>query len=299
MTAHNKLEWKKINERESIAHFLSAQDNQFIYLKKWNAKIANDHEKIIFLFHDLCQYHGRFESLVKWYQEHNPEITFVAMDFVGHGLSSGTRGHFDDFDFLVKDLFYLLDNEDKGIDQRWFLLAHGLGSLVLLDLLNQYPSKFMKKIDGLILSNFVFNFKEGLVLKWFNRSFFKFGARVRLQKFFQGNEITSDPAEAIIFEKDSLIVHRPTKGALDAIKRKSSRVYRDAYFLDWPILLLNSKNDKHQLFNGMEYFLLGIKKNLLTEKNYSNLKHDLYNEKDKNIVFNDILEWINTYENFF
>ena len=298
MTVQNKLEWIEIRERESIAHFVSAQDSQLIYIKKWHAQATGGKEKVIFLFHDICQYHGRFESLVRWTQENDSSVTFIAMDFVGHGLSSGTRAHFDQFDFLVKDIWHLLLNEEKGDLQQWFVLAHGLGGLALLDLLNKYPGEFDTKLNGLIVSNFISNFAINPYLDYLNKSLLRmsFMSHVRLQKIFQGHEITSDNHEAIMFEKDSLIVHRPTKASLEAIKEKSTNIYRDAYFLDWPILVLQSGNDKFLLSRGMEYFLKGIKKNLLTEKYYSNLKRDLYNENDKELVFNDLLQWINTYE---
>lgn len=292
----NNINWEKINDQLSIAHFISAQDKQRIYLKKWHAKVASESEKVIFLFHDICQYHGRFESMVKWCQEKNPNISFIAMDFVGHGLSSGTRGHFDEFDFLVQDIFRLLDKEQKLSHSKWFILAHGLGGLGILDLLNRYPSRFAKKIDGLILSNFIFELEQQPLIKWINNSFSSIGSRVRYQKVFHGSEITSDHEEALLFEKDSLIVHRPTRGALQAIKSKIETVYRDAYFLDLPILLLLSGDDKYLRTKGIEYFVMGVKKNLLSEKNYSNFKHDLYNEKEKKIVYNDILEWIYTNE---
>jgi esterase/lipase len=84
--------------------------------------------------------------------------------------------------------------------------------------------------------------------------------------------------------------------SLVAIKQKYKNVYRDAYFLDWPILVLKSGNDKYLVPRGMDFFVMGIKKNLLTEKNYSKQNHDLYNGNDNTLVFNDLLEWINTHE---
>jgi alpha-beta hydrolase superfamily lysophospholipase len=295
---HNSLNWKVINPSTSIAHFSSAQDGQQIYVKKWHAKAVSNNEKVVFLFHDICQYHGRFESFIHWIQENDESISFVAMDFVGHGLSSGTRAHFDEFDVLVKDIFYLLNTEDKKENQEWIILAHGLGGLGILDLVNKYPAQFSSKINALIISNFIFNFKANPYLNYINKNLsgLNFISRVRLLKIFEGHEITTDNHEATMFEKDSLIVHRPTNASLLALKEKSANVYRDAYFLDWPILVLQSGNDKFLLTQGMDYFLKGIKKTLLTEKHYSNLKRDLYNEKYKELVFKDLLEWINTYE---
>ena len=296
MNVPSKFNWEKINPRTSISHFFSAQENHLIYLKKWHAENPDLEQKIIFLFHDLCQYHGRFLSLVNEMQKMDPTITFIAMDFVGHGLSSGTRGHFDHFEFIADDISYLMNNEIKKENHQWFVIGHGLGGLAVLDLLNRETGYFENKIDGLILSNFIFELEEKLIFNWFSSSFPKISERLRISKVFLGNNLTNDENEALLFEQDPLIVHRPTWGVVQAIKKQSLKVYRGAYFLNWPILLLQSGEDKFLLSKGIEYFVMGVKKNLLTEKSYSNLKHDLYNEKDKISVYNDILKWIGTHE---
>jgi alpha-beta hydrolase superfamily lysophospholipase len=298
MNVQNKIDWKKISEQESISHFESSQDKQNIYIKKWHARSPIEKGKVIFLLHDLCQYHGRFESLIHWYQDQDPSATFVSMDFVGHGLSSGTRGHFDHLDFLVKDLLYMFQEEKKESNDSWYVLAHGLGGLTILSLLNKYPNLFEKKIDGLILSNFILNFKQNSLSKLLSTSIskYQFGSRIRGEKVFDSHHLTCDLNEMIIYDQDSLVSHRPTQASLLAIKTKMKNINRDAYFLDWPVLVLYSSNDYYQGHKNIEYFLKGIKKNLLTEKNYSNLKHDLYNERDKLMVFNDLFNWINNNE---
>jgi alpha-beta hydrolase superfamily lysophospholipase len=162
--------------------------------------------------------------------------------------------------------------------------------------MHKFPAQFERKIDGLVLSNFILKFEYSRLFKLLNPPLTHFVSRLRAQKVFHGPDMTSDDHHAILFEQDSLIVHRPTWSAINSIKEKLNMVYRDAYFLNWPILVLQSEHDKYIIKQGMEYFLKGIKKNLLTEKNYSNLKHDLYNETDKEMVFNDLVEWINKHE---
>jgi hypothetical protein len=175
----------------------------------------------------------------------------------------------------------------KKENQQWFVIGHGLGGLAVLDLLNREAGYFENKIDGLILSNFIFELEEKLIFSLFSSSFPKISERLRISKVFLGNSLTNDENEALLFEQDPLIVHRPTWGVVQAIKKQSLNVYRGAYFLNWPILLLQSGADKFLLNKGIEYFVMGVKKNLLTEKSYSNLKHDLYNEKDKNKIIKD------------
>src|SRR5690606_14747802 len=117
----------------------------------------------IFLFHDVASYHGRFANMIKWFQGQHPEINFVMMDFLGHGLSSGTRGHIASFNDLVSDVAYVFANEEKKPQERWIALGQGVGALSLLDLLNRFDESIKGKIDQLVLSNFVLNFSSALM----------------------------------------------------------------------------------------------------------------------------------------
>ena len=49
--------------------------------------------------------------------------------------------------------------------------------------------------------------------------------------------------------------------------------------------------------NSIGYFAKGIKKDLLSEKKYSLMKYDLYNEVERTSVFHDIMDWMKIYEN--
>jgi len=80
------------------------------------------------------------------------------MDFMGHGLSSGTRGHFDDFDNLVDDVMFMLSHLEKQKDEQWILLGHGLGGVTILDLMGQYQHLVSPLVDKIILSNFTLKF---------------------------------------------------------------------------------------------------------------------------------------------
>jgi alpha-beta hydrolase superfamily lysophospholipase len=289
MNSQNKIEWERINLHESISHFTSKQDNQKIYLKKWHAKYDSEKEKVIILLHDIGKYHNHFRSLVKWYQERNNDFTFIALDFVGHGLSSGTRGHFDQFDNLVEDVNHFFMHEERGHEHEWYVIADGVGGLVLLDLINKYPEQFSSKINGIILSNFIFEFEDYQIGKWLNWRVPRLISHFQIEFKTHNHNLSSK-------KNDSLIVPKLTLISKEEIKHKLKLVYRDAYFLDWPILVLTSGDGDKNSINKLSFFLRGIKKNLLKEKHYSNLTSDLYNDQQRELAFHDLEEWINTHE---
>lgn len=308
---HNEcnLIWKKLENNILVTQFTSASDSSSkIYVKRFEALKKDPHRNMtIFLLHDIGQYHGRYLSFINWTRNRHPGISFVAMDFVGHGLSSGTRGHVKKFESLVDDVFFLLNHTDKNVDEvdnveQWMILGQGLGGLVALDLINRYQEVIEKKICGLILSNFIFKFTSPFLQLENQLSAAYAGLKnliphSRPIKLLKGEDMLSAPQDILILEHDPLVVHRPTLITIKEIQKKIASIYQDSYFIGKPVLLLKSENDNVANSSGLDYFAKGIKKELLTEKKYSLMKHDLYNETDKEIVFQDIISWMKAYEN--
>jgi len=301
--------WKALKDGISVGQFSSFSQTiggnpAKIYVKKYEPIDEDEKNKItVFLIHDIGQHSGRFNYFIDWMREKNPKMAFVAMDFIGHGLSSGTRGHFDELKFLVNDFHFLVNQLEKKTksNEKWIILGHGVGGLVALDFLSHFEESEQKKIDGLILSNFIMKLSsqlfqlEGTNL-WKSLEFKKKLSHFRPYKIFEGNDLLTFPEDALSYDQDPLIVHRPTLAALGEIKKKIKCIYQDSYFLDKPVMLLNSIDNPVCTDESMNYFSKGIKKMLLTEKNYFNMRHDLYNEKERELVFLDILAWIKLHE---
>ena len=290
------MKWKNLSDDVSVTSFASRSNAQPIYIKKIKAIKASKSPITIFLFHDLASYHGRFLNFVNWFRAQHPQVNFVMMDFLGHGLSSGTRAHIEHFNDLANDVAYIFNTFEKQPSERWIGLGHGIGALCLLDLVNRFDEATKIKVDQLILSNFVLNF-SGRVMQLQNKLLDNFQPLAhalktsRLVEIYSPEEMLTYPKDQAAYLEDPLIVRKPTFQTFKCINSKVMSIYQDAYFLDKPTLLLQSNSS--YLFNrGMDSFSKGFKKGLLVEKKYSNLKHDLYNEKDNLEVFNDIAEWI-------
>lgn len=291
------LNWKDIKPGTQVAHFSSVVKKQQIYVKKHKWK--ENSSMTIFLFHDLASYHGRYSKLTEWFKVNHPEINLVMMDYVGHGLSSGTRGHFNSITDTVFDMLTLFESMEKEASEKWMVLGHGLGALAMLDLLNRVESSIKLKIDGLILSNFVLNLeKPALIIQ--NQFYDRLTGparlameNLRLTDIYEAHHLLTHNHEQMLLLEDPLIVQRPTFGAMRAVFEKVRGIYQDAYFLDKPLLLLHSQSP-YVHSRGMESFSKGLKKNLLTQKNYANSKHDLYNDSVNQLVFSDIAQWVRT-----
>jgi len=291
------LIWKEIKPGTQVAQFSSVVKKQQIYLKKhqWVEKS----EITLFLFHDISSYHGRFSKLVEWFRVNHPHINLVLMDYVGHGLSSGTRGHFNTISDAVLDMLTLFESMEKQNNEKWMVLGHGLGALAMLDLLSRVELSVKLKINGLVLSNFFLNLDSPSLIiqnQFYDRLTGPARAameHLRIAGVYEPSNLLSQKGDQMSLMEDPLIIQKPTFGALKAVKEKVKGIYQDAYFLDKPILILQSYSP-YVLHRGMESFAKGLKKNLLTQKNYANSKHDLYNDNDNDLVFADIAKWVHT-----
>lgn len=288
--------WKKINDRTEVSHFFSETSRQQIYIKKIFAEEISKTPTTIFLFHDITSYHGRFLNLINWFKTKRPDLSFIMMDFSGHGLSSGTRGHLPSLNEIVEDMAQVFQLQHKNENEVWVALGHGVGALGILDLLNCFDKEARSKIDKIILSNFFLQFPSKR-LQVQNKLFETFSAAKNILnasrplEIYKPSDMLTDSHEQALYHEDPLIVRCPTFATLNNIKNKVKNVYQDSYFLDKPTLLLNSQSP-YLIEHAMISFAKSVKKELLTEKKYSNLKHDLYNERENTSVFNEMNKWV-------
>jgi lysophospholipase len=294
---NTKLNWSDVKSEFQISHLDSSQIGQTLYLKKWSNVTVERNKLVFVLFHDLCQYSDAFKNFINWSLENNNNIEIYSFDFIGHGQSSGTRGHFEDFEYLVEDSLIVLSQLNLTSEDNVFLFGHGLGGIVLIDMFNRYSKKLNFRPLGLVLTNFLLSF-ESFIFKNLNQKMLNnvLVKRLKLKNIYRPKDITNHTNAAYTFAEDPLIIHRPTLGSVMEIKEKVKGIYQDSYFLDLPIFLGWSDIDPYLNKSGMAYFIKGIKKEYLFEKRYSLMKHDLYNEIDSEIFYQDIKKWIQANE---
>jgi alpha-beta hydrolase superfamily lysophospholipase len=114
-----KIQWKSVSPRVSVTNYSSVTKSSGygsskIFVKHIKALKEADGPRVsLFLLHDLGQHHGRFQKFIDWVMKEHPSYSIFCIDFVGHGSSSGTRGHFEKFDDLASDV-HLLFQEDAS-----------------------------------------------------------------------------------------------------------------------------------------------------------------------------------------
>jgi alpha-beta hydrolase superfamily lysophospholipase len=250
----------------------------------------------------LLDYHARYDDFFQYnLKTSGVDLGFAWMDFKGHGLSSGVRGHIDEFDQYCYDVEQMIDHlKNHGIKKIIFM-GQGLGALVILKMMNPlspFCHKMQEISSGLIFINPLLHFnyqwpdlKMGRVKKWIP-TLDRWKISVRLK----GHLLCNDPLKADELDRDPLILDKISLGLIHEVLRAGIDVRRMSYFIDTPSLFLVSRDD---FFISSEQIILyqkGLSRSIASIHEYRDALHDLLNDKNRELVFNDILSWISTLE---
>jgi lysophospholipase len=273
-----------------------------IYYKRSIPNSKNISEKkvklphLIFV-HDLGDYHGRYLEIGnKLIEKLGEKILISWIDMKGHGLSSGTRAHIYSFDDLLADLKHFISLEVMGFDLQNILVGQGMGALLGMRYFQQDVADF-HKIHGLVLSNLPvklnIDFPEWIlkILKKFKNSF----SHIRIPLKLDGFQLTHDIELAKSYNSDPLINQNIPVSTIREVLSNSLKIRTSCYFINIPTLVLVGEKGKLINVDSTRLFFKGMPKGLSSFFSYPNSGHDLFNDLDRDIIYNDLYNWINTY----
>lgn len=241
-------------------------------------KLAAKSIHIIF-FHDLWDYHGRYQEIVNFYSEQSVSYSFSFIDIPGFGKSHPDI--FFDFEKINKATTnFTKEIFEKFPNAKIYLMGQGFGGLLALNLALQTNQEIQGKISGIILSNPILKIQS------------QFSNGLRQKISISGKDLTSDISRVNDFETDLLIKKVVRKQHWDMMKNLGYELRGQAYFIKKPILCLLSGHDAIADSSFTKLFLKGIDKSIVTMREYSQEKHDLLNENCRKKVFSNIHNWI-------
>ena len=93
--------------------------------------------------HGFGEHSGRYEGIARWFAERGRSVH--AYDQMGHGLSSGARGHVTRFDDYLDDLEFMLNRISAGDSHPLpILIGHSLGGLIAATLIGSLAQAFVR-----------------------------------------------------------------------------------------------------------------------------------------------------------
>lgn len=304
-------------------YFDSSDGESKIYAKVWKPQ---NPKMLLQISHGMVEHIERYEDFALFLNEHN--ILVFGNDHLGHGKTVNSE---EDFGYFCKqnaetnvidDLYKLtciMKNQYK--DLPLIFLGHSMGSIFL----RAYLCKYGNELDGAIIMGTATENKElikvgirltqriakikgwkyrsklvdKLAFGGFNKRFGKKGGKEWL---------TRDNNQVLKYVNDKRCSFIFTVNAYNALFKIIDTLNDDVNLHKMPkdlhILIVSGKDDPVSKF-GKSVLEVYEKFNEIglynvNYKLYDECRHEILNELDKEIIYNDILNWVeNIYTNKF
>jgi alpha-beta hydrolase superfamily lysophospholipase len=301
--------------------FLSNDGKTAVHAVKW-APDNGEYHAILQISHGMVEFIERYMPFAEFLTTKGYMV--VGHDHIGHGQSVASESDWGYFcegkpsDILIEDMHKLrtMIQEDNP-DTPYFMLGHSMGSFML----RKYLTVYNDKLRGAIImgTSFVPEKRAGLALN-IASVFSKIRGPKYRSKFVQslaygadykGFDVTGKKPEDSWLTKDVEVVKayykepRCTymftvngyKGLFEAVKFSCTPENAALIPKKLPLFIVSGSNDPvGGLGKGVKdvYYMYQSAGMLdLTYKLYENDRHEILNETDKQVVYEDLLAWMN------
>lgn len=274
---------------------------------------------VLQIAHGMCEYIERYDAFARFLCSNG--ILVTGNDHLGHGDSVTSKdkyGYFakkDGYNVVLEDM-HELTNITKNLypNCKYFLLGHSMGSFFT----RYYLTKYSNELDGVIIMGTGYQSSSTLLFGRILISILSMlrGPRYR-SKFINNMALGSynkkwEPSIDHVdwLSKDELIRRKYAndprcnfvftlngyKNLFKCMSKIISRKLLKKVNPKLPLLIVSGGDDPVGDFKkGVEkvyklYINSGIEH--IDIKLYENDRHEILNEIDRNVVFNDILKWI-------
>lgn len=258
-----------------------------IYLRKWLPKKKIN--KNIFIVHGLGEHSGRYEEFAKILTKQN--VGVFCIDLLGHGKSSGKKGHIKSFnDYLnavENGIIYVRKN---FLDTPIILFGHSLGGLVCLKFLLERESKEIEK--SIISSPWIETaLKIPKHLLFIHKLFQKIIPRLQLGNNLITAHLSKNKKVVDDYENDILVHDKITLNLFSEIMKTIKDILKRSHRIKVETFLYHGKNDKIISHKGTKKIaeLIPFNKFIL----FDNIYHEPHNDIEKDLVFKEITDFIN------
>ncbi len=251
--------------------------------------------RVMILIHGYAEHAGRYDEMAMYFAQRG--FAVHAFDQAGHGRTKGARGHVDRFDRLMDEVVRFVDLvqlEHPGLPI--VLVGHSLGGLVVAG-----TAVFKKPaVDRIVLSGALLDLGSGggirqtlslLVAKLLS----VIAPRVGLSAGLQVDGLSRDPEVIRRYEADPYVKDRMSARFAAGMSAMVAGVAAAPAEVERPILILHGAADPIAPPGGSQQFHAGLAPAIASGsalKLYPELRHEIFNEPEREEIWQDILHWL-------
>jgi len=266
---------------------IKTSDGIELFTQSW--KVQNP-KAILVLTHGFDDHSSRYAHVGK--ALNGAGYSLYAYDWRGQGKSGGTRGHIPSYDQVLDDLgLVTADAKKDQPSKKMFLYGHSMGGNITLNyVLRRSPALHGVMVTG---SQLRLAFQPSAIQVALGRGMANliptFSQKVNLDI----DMISHDQAVRDAYRADPL-----RSGVISAklfVEIMNAGEYALAHAAEFksPLLIMHGGSDGITDPKASQEFAERIS---LADKKfirYENLYHEIHNEPEKQVVFNDMIEWLN------
>ncbi|TQM25866.1 alpha/beta hydrolase [Nocardia bhagyanarayanae] len=255
----------------------------------WRAWLPETTTKaVIVLVHGIAEHSGRYGHVGKRLAEAG--FAVYALDHLGHGKSAGSKANIGSMEGSADNVEGMLDiaaREHPGVPK--FLLAHSMGSLIVLYLATRAPID----VAGIVLSAPPLDIEVGNpVQRLLAPVLSKLTPNLGVLKL-DSSMISRDPAVVAAYDADPLVY----RGKLPArtgteILNATTTVKRRLDKITVPLLVLHGTADALAAPSSSDLIEREAGSKDLTVIRYEGLYHEVFNEPEQDRVLIDVVAWL-------
>jgi len=244
-------------------------------------------DRVLLVVHGLAEHSGRYDHVGAWFAARGCAVH--AYDQQGHGRSSGLPGHLRRFSDLLDDLDVVLrfvQGCHPGLPT--FLVGHSMGGLVVTcfarernpDVTGVITSGAALRVAGVPRSRIV-------ALSMLSRLL----PRRRFDAAIDAAGLARDPEVVAAYRADPLVFREVTLSLLRELFGAVTRTLAGEAGVRRPMLLLHGEADPICPVGASRDFFDRLEVAGKQLKTYPGLLHEIFNEPERETVFDDLLGW--------
>lgn len=250
--------------------------------------------RAMILIHGYGEHSGRYDEMAMHFAERG--FAVHAYDLAGHGRTAGPRGHVDRFDRLPEEVARFVERvqlDHPGLPVT--LVGHSLGGLIVATTCAEHHPQ----VDRVVLSGALLELAGGGLRRSLSlmaaRVLSLVAPRVGLSAGLEPDGLSRDPEVVRRYVEDPFVKDRMSArfaaGMSQAIERARSAAAR----VERPMLILHGGQDPMAPPSGSAAFHAGLPPQVAAEsalKIYPELRHEIFNEPERERVWQDMLDWL-------
>lgn len=278
-----------------VINQLRTFDGRKLHLQRWPA--VGPAVGTVQIVHGLGEHLGRYAALAHKLNEAGWNV--VGHDQRGHGRSEGPRGAVPSGAVLLAEMAMVMDHwrTEPG---PYILLGHSLGgllaSLFVAEGLTARPARWLREVDGLVLSSPALDPGLSRLQRWKLAAAAPLLPNLQVSNGLNPKWVSRDPQVVRAYRADPLVHDRITPRLARFIVDAGPAVQLRARLWRVPTLLMWAGRDRCVSPDGSAAFAEEAPERVVTSLVFPQLYHEIFNEPERGHVLRHLSRWLGQFE---